>query len=88
MGIGAGILLIAIGAILAFAVNWHVSGLDLHVVGWVLMIVGVLGLILFFGFWNRRGGGRAVVTNRAYPAQSVPPGGVVEQQRVYEDPPM
>ena len=88
MGIGAGILLIAVGAILAFAVDWHISGLDLHVVGWVLMIVGVLGLILFFGFWNRRGN-RAVVTNRAYPAQSVPPpGAVVEQQRVYEDPPL
>jgi hypothetical protein len=85
MGIGAGILLIAVGAILTFAVNWHVSGLDLHAVGWVLMIVGVIGLILFFVFWNRRGGGRAVVTNRAYPAQAVPPT-VVEQQRVYEDP--
>ena len=92
MGIGAGILLIAVGAILTFAVNWHISGLDLHVVGWILMIVGALGLILFFGFWNRRGtGGRAVVTNRTYPAGATPPAAnppVVEQQRVYEDPPM
>ena len=66
MGIGAGILLIAVGAILAFATNWHVSGLDLHAVGWVLMVVGVLGLVLFFSFWNnrRRPTGQAVVTER------------------------
>jgi len=66
MGIGAGILLIAVGAILAFATNWHVSGIDLHAVGWVLMVVGVLGLVLFFSFWNtrRRPGSPAVVTDR------------------------
>jgi hypothetical protein len=66
MGIGAGILLIAVGAILAFATNWHLSGIDLHAVGWVLMIVGVLGLVLFFTFWNsrRRPTAPAVVTER------------------------
>jgi hypothetical protein len=53
MGIGVGIFLIALGAILAFAVDWTVGGLDLHVVGWILMIVGVGGLILFFYLWNR-----------------------------------
>jgi hypothetical protein len=66
MGIGAGILLIAVGAILTFATNWRVSGLDLHAVGWVLMVVGVLGLVLFFSFWNnrRRPTAAAVVTER------------------------
>lgn len=54
MGIGAGIFLIALGAILTFALNWTVAGLDMDVVGWILMAAGVLGLILFFVFWNRR----------------------------------
>ncbi len=75
MGIGAGILLIAIGAILAFAVNWHVSGLDLHVVGWILMIVGVFGVALFFTFWNSRrtDGNRVVTERRVYDETGSPP---------------
>ncbi|HEY1486818.1 MAG TPA: DUF6458 family protein [Micromonosporaceae bacterium] len=64
MGIGAGIFLIALGAILTFAVNWHVHGLDLHAVGWVLMIAGVAGIILYFVFWNNRRRPGAVVTQR------------------------
>ena len=76
MGIGAGILLIAIGAVLAFAVNWHVSGLDLQVVGWILMVVGVFGVLLFFTFWNRRPGsaGRVVAERRVYDDPPPPPG--------------
>jgi hypothetical protein len=54
MGIGVGIFLLALGAILTFAVDWKVAGLDLHAVGWVLMAAGAVGLVLFFYFWNRR----------------------------------
>ena len=61
MGIGGSIFLIAVGAILAFAVNWHVSGLDLNVVGWVLMIVGLVGLIVTVWYWNSR---RRTVVNQ------------------------
>lgn len=46
MGIGVGIFLIALGAILTFAVNAAVSGLDISVVGVILMAVGALGLVL------------------------------------------
>lgn len=46
MGIGAGIFLIAVGAILKFALNVQVQGVDLQVVGVILMIVGVLGIII------------------------------------------
>jgi uncharacterized protein (TIGR04206 family) len=63
MGIGVGIFLIAVGAILTFAVHATVAGLDLKVVGWVLMFAGVAGLALFFFFVNRRRP-RAVVTER------------------------
>lgn len=47
MGIDVGIFLIALGAILTFAVDWTVGGLDLKAVGWILMAAGVAGLILF-----------------------------------------
>jgi len=46
MRIGGSLLLIAIGAILAFAVTQQVQGVDLQMVGVVLMIVGAIGLIL------------------------------------------
>lgn len=45
MGIGISILLLAIGALLTFAVTAQVSGVDLEVVGVVLMVVGAIGLI-------------------------------------------
>lgn len=70
MGIGVGIFLIALGAILTFAVEWTIGGLDLKAVGWVLMAAGVAGLILFFYFWNRR---RAPATMAARPAVSEAP---------------
>ena len=46
MGIGAGIFLVAVGAILTFAVNWTASGFNIHTVGIILMIAGVAGIIL------------------------------------------
>jgi hypothetical protein len=54
MGIGASILLIAIGAILTFAVNVQVGWLDLDVVGWVMMLAGVAGLIMTTLIWGPR----------------------------------
>ena len=46
MGIGTSIFLIAVGAILKYAVTADVSGVDLDVVGVILMVVGVVGLLL------------------------------------------
>ena len=45
MSIGAGIFLLVVGAVLAFAVDVQVSGVDLKLVGYILMAVGVIGLI-------------------------------------------
>jgi hypothetical protein len=53
MGVGVGILLLAIGAILAFAVNVAiVDSVNVHVVGWILMIVGALGIAISLIFWS------------------------------------
>jgi len=46
MGIGTSILLIAVGAILRFAVTTDVSGIELSTVGVILMVVGVIGLLI------------------------------------------
>lgn len=46
MSYGTSLFLIAVGAILRYAVTATVSGIDLQVVGLVLMIVGIVGLIL------------------------------------------
>ncbi|MFC5910054.1 DUF6458 family protein [Streptacidiphilus monticola] len=54
MGIGGSIGLFALGAILTFAVNWHVKGMDVHVVGIVLMFAGLLGLITIGAVFGRR----------------------------------
>jgi hypothetical protein len=64
MGIGAGILLIAIGAILTFAVDATITGIDLKVIGWILMLAGAAGLVIFLYFSQRRRAPRAVVTER------------------------
>ena len=56
MGIGVSIFLIALGAILAFAVSAEVSGLDVQTVGWILLAVGVVGLVLSMIFWSSWGG--------------------------------
>lgn len=56
MTYGTSLVLIAIGAILRYAVTATVSGVDLQVVGLVLMIIGIVGLVLsvlWFGVWAR-----------------------------------
>jgi hypothetical protein len=46
MTIGTSLFLIAVGAILRFAVNDSIESVDLSVVGLILMIVGAIGLVL------------------------------------------
>ena len=56
MGIGVSIFLIAVGAVLAFAVSAEANGIDLQTVGWIVLAVGVLGLVLSMIFWSSWGG--------------------------------
>jgi uncharacterized membrane protein YhhN len=70
MGIGVSIFMIAVGAILAFAVNTSVSGLDIAVVGYILMIVGIVGLAMTVFILGPRRTAR---------------GEIVEERRVYDD---
>ena len=54
MGIGVSIFLLALGAILTFAVKATVSGLDIRVIGVILMAAGLLGLIMFLAVFGPR----------------------------------
>ena len=57
MGIGVSIFLIALGAILAFAVDVSTGGIDLNTIGVILMVVGVIGLAVTFLVLNGGAGG-------------------------------
>ncbi|HEY7874147.1 MAG TPA: DUF6458 family protein [Actinomycetota bacterium] len=52
MGIGVSLFLIAVGAILAWAVEVTASGIDINMVGIILMVVGGIGLLLSLLFWS------------------------------------
>jgi hypothetical protein len=56
MGIGVSLLLIAAGAILAWAVDAEASGVDLQTVGVILLVVGIIGVVLSLIFWSSWGG--------------------------------
>ena len=56
MGTGVSLILIAVGAILTWAVDATVSGLDINTIGVILMIVGAIGLVLSLMFWSSWGG--------------------------------
>jgi hypothetical protein len=58
VGIPVSLILIAVGAILAFAINQNPgASVDVDVVGWILMIVGLVGLLLSLLMWERWGPG-------------------------------
>jgi hypothetical protein len=52
MGLGVSLILIAVGAILTWAVEADVSGLNITVVGVILMIVGLIGGLFSLAFWS------------------------------------
>ena len=56
MGLSTSIFLIAVGAILKFAVTWQMDNVDLQAVGVILMVVGGIGLVLSLIFWSSWGG--------------------------------
>jgi hypothetical protein len=87
MSIGVSIFLIALGLILALAVNIHLSGIDVQTIGWILTLVGVGGLVLSLTVWSRR---RVAVREEAVvqerPVVRETP--VVREERIIrEDPP-
>ncbi len=56
MGMGVSLLLVAVGAVLVWAVNATVSGIEIHTIGWILLAVGAIGALLSLSFWSSWGG--------------------------------
>jgi hypothetical protein len=83
VGIGTSIFLIALGAILKFAVTADVSGVDVNTVGVILMVVGGIGLLLSI-FWMTVWADRRrhdVVADRSVVTEPVARERVVERDR-------
>jgi hypothetical protein len=69
VGIGASVLLIAVGAILTFALNASIGWLDLDVVGWIFMAAGVIGLLFTTMIWGPRRRATTVVHDEVAPTE-------------------
>lgn len=76
MGIGVSIFLIAVGAILTFAIDAEVAGINIDVIGIILMIAGALGLLWTLLIWGPRQRNSTVVEERR-----------PVERRVYDDQP-
>jgi hypothetical protein len=81
LGTGTSLLLIAIGAILRFAVTVTSTGFNIHTIGVILMIVGAVGLVLSLFFWSTWGGFGAGGYRRERRVVNDEQGGYLEQER-------
>ncbi|CAG6397389.1 hypothetical protein NMG29_01310 [Streptomyces cocklensis] len=54
MGIGGCIILIAIGAVITFATDWHAKGVNMDLLGLIMMAVGVIGMAAYVSIFKRR----------------------------------
>ena len=64
MGIGVSLLLIAAGAVLVWGINGDIGSVNEDAIGWILMIVGAVGLVLSMIFWSSWGGFGGPATRR------------------------
>jgi hypothetical protein len=76
VGIGFSLFLFVIGAILTFAVDVGTSGFDLHTVGIIPMVAGLLGLVVSALLWN---------SISPWSRRVVGPDRVIEERRIERD---
>jgi len=75
MGVGVSLILIAAGAILVWGITGSVSGVNEHAIGWILMIVGAVGLVISMVFWSTWAGPGYWARRRGgYVDEAPPPG--------------
>jgi hypothetical protein len=72
MGISVSLLLAAAGAALIWAVNATVSGVNIHAIGVILLIVGLIGFVTSIFFWSSWGGFSARGTTTTVTHDRVP----------------
>lgn len=84
MGIGVSLAFIAIGAILAFALRVELTGIDITLVGWILILVGLISMAFTLRYTRpRRRAGRVVGADPAYGDE---PGTVIHEEHIVQDP--
>ena len=52
MGLPVSLILIAVGAVLAWAVHVDTNGFNVHTIGYILLVVGIIGALLSMVFWS------------------------------------
>ena len=83
MGIGVAVFLIAVGAILTFAVHATVSGISIQTVGIILMVVGALGLVVTMTIFAPRRRTSVIEDRTVAPADPTLRERTVERHDVY-----
>ena len=88
MTVGAALLLIAVGAILRFAVSTvSTHGFNVHTIGDILMLIGILGLVLWMLVWSpwapRRRGTTVHRSSTVVPPRDPRDAGVYRRETVY-----
>jgi hypothetical protein len=83
MAIPVSLLLIAVGAILAFAVSDTSDAIDVHAVGWIVMVTGFVGLLLSLIMWDSWAGGG--YWRRRTARVGAPPPGPARRRVVHEE---
>ncbi|MBA3653722.1 MAG: hypothetical protein H0W70_05950 [Actinobacteria bacterium] len=79
MGIGTSLFLLAVGAVLRFAVDVTTNGFNIHNIGVILMVIGAIGILLSLAFWNSWGG------MGGYRRETVVDGGPSRRRRVVDE---
>ena len=82
MGFGVGLILTAVGAILAWAVTATTSGFNVHTVGYILLVVGIVGMLISLVFWSSWAG-PGYFSRRTYVDDGVAP--VRRRRRVIDE---
>lgn len=81
MGIGSGLFFFALGAIMRYAVSAQLQGINIHMIGVILMVVGIAMTILSLFFWQSWGGFHRS-SNVATTTRSVPTTTTVQEREV------
>ncbi|GAB3905909.1 DUF6458 family protein [Microbispora bryophytorum] len=84
MTIAGSIILIMLGAILTWAVDFTIAGLDIQVIGVILMVGGLAGLL--FGIWRLTTVRRRTTVTAAAPVDAAATRRHVYEERRYDDP--
>ncbi|HVW80467.1 MAG TPA: DUF6458 family protein [Mycobacteriales bacterium] len=83
MGVGGGLFLVAVGAVLTWGVNATLSGVNIQTIGVILMIVGAVGVALDLIIFMPRRRRTRVVSSNGYGAPPMGGGTVIQDQDTY-----